>query len=131
MLYQSQTFLTTHCRAIESGATFIAESFLFMVAASLIVAESWRSSLKESRRRESVAEGIEELKKGLEGLSARVGQVERVIVGIGDGGGDGGGYVEAGEAESEGEAKGLVVSGGEMGLERRVRDVEERYVGFF
>lgn len=125
----------SEAKAIESGATFIAEAFLFAVAASLIVAESWRSSSKESRRRETIAEGIEDLKKGLEGLSTRVGQVERILVGVsisdGDTGG-GGGYVEAGgvkrgdEGEDEGEGTGLALGGGEMGLGQRVRDVEEK-----
>lgn len=33
-------------RAIESGANFLSEAFVFSVAASVIIAESWRYSLK-------------------------------------------------------------------------------------
>jgi len=39
----------------------MAESFLFLVAASLIIAETWRSSNKESKRREGVTDQLEEL----------------------------------------------------------------------
>ena len=39
----------------------MAESFLFLVAASLILAETWRSSNKESKRREGVTDQLEEL----------------------------------------------------------------------
>jgi hypothetical protein len=41
-------------KAIESGANFISETFLFMVAGGLILFESWRSRNKESTRREGV-----------------------------------------------------------------------------
>ncbi|KAF8508293.1 optic atrophy 3 protein-domain-containing protein, partial [Gautieria morchelliformis] len=62
-------------RAIDNGANFIAESFLFFVAASLIFAESWRSSSKESKRRESVADQLEELTNELHRLSEDVTRV--------------------------------------------------------
>jgi len=56
------TNLTYNPRAIDRGANFLAESFLFGVAASLIIAETWRSSNKESKRREGVSDAIEDLK---------------------------------------------------------------------
>ncbi len=55
-------------RAIENGANFLAEGFLFVIAAGLIVGESWRSSRNESRRRVDVGEA-------LEGLQVRVGEL--------------------------------------------------------
>jgi hypothetical protein len=48
-------------KAIESGANFISESFLFLVAGGLILFESWRSRNKESTRREGVEGRLAEL----------------------------------------------------------------------
>jgi optic atrophy 3 protein len=48
-------------RAIENGANTLAEGFLFTVAAALIIAESWRSSRKETKRRDTVDDKIDEL----------------------------------------------------------------------
>ncbi|KAJ5781192.1 hypothetical protein N7457_006352 [Penicillium paradoxum] len=57
-------------KAIESGANFISESFLFLVAGSLILFESWRSRNKESTRREGVEGRLAELEQSE--LAARV-----------------------------------------------------------
>ncbi|KAI9668842.1 MAG: hypothetical protein M1831_000912 [Alyxoria varia] len=46
-------------KAIDTGASFISETFLFMVAGGLIVVESFRSRRKEYNRREDVAEQLE------------------------------------------------------------------------
>ena len=46
-------------KAIDTGANFISETFLFMVAGGLIVVESFRSRRKENNRREDVAEQLE------------------------------------------------------------------------
>lgn len=48
-------------KAIESGATFISEGFLFLVAGGLILFESWRSRRKENTRRDDVAARLNEL----------------------------------------------------------------------
>ncbi|KAL4883803.1 optic atrophy 3 protein-domain-containing protein [Aspergillus karnatakaensis] len=53
-------------KAIESGATFISESFLFLVAGSLILFESWRSRRKENTRRDDVAARLNELEETVE-----------------------------------------------------------------
>ncbi|GJP89484.1 hypothetical protein CBS63078_6334 [Aspergillus niger] len=50
-------------KAIESGATFISETFLFIVAGGLIVFESWRSRRKETTRREDVETRLAELEQ--------------------------------------------------------------------
>ncbi|MCJ1262206.1 hypothetical protein MMC22_002076 [Lobaria immixta] len=48
-------------KAIDSGATFVSEGFLFLVGISLILFENWRSRRKENTRREDVADRISEL----------------------------------------------------------------------
>ncbi|OJJ63052.1 hypothetical protein ASPSYDRAFT_146079 [Aspergillus sydowii CBS 593.65] len=50
-------------KAIESGATFISEGFLFLVAGGLILFESWRSRRKENTRRDDVAARLNELEE--------------------------------------------------------------------
>ncbi|KAJ5462417.1 hypothetical protein N7530_010622 [Penicillium desertorum] len=50
-------------KAIESGANFISESFLFVVAGGLILFESWRSRNKESTRREGVEGRLADLEQ--------------------------------------------------------------------
>lgn len=50
-------------KAIESGASFISESFLFIVAGGLIVYESLRSRRKETTRREDVESRLVELEQ--------------------------------------------------------------------
>ncbi|KAL4957336.1 optic atrophy 3 protein-domain-containing protein [Aspergillus filifer] len=52
-------------KAIESGATFISEAFLFMVAGGLILFESWRSRRKENTRRDDVAARLAELEEAV------------------------------------------------------------------
>lgn len=61
-------------KAIESGANFISETFLFAVAAGLILFESWRSSRKEKNRRDKVADQIADLEE--ENKAARLALVE-------------------------------------------------------
>ncbi|OBZ88060.1 OPA3-like protein [Choanephora cucurbitarum] len=48
-------------RAIESGANFLSEAFVFSVAASIIIAESWRSHTKDKNRRNYVDDALENL----------------------------------------------------------------------
>src|SRR5207244_2051699 len=45
----------TEAKAIETGANFISETFLFCVAGAAIVFEYWRSKRKESTRRDEVS----------------------------------------------------------------------------
>lgn len=51
----------SEAKAIDSGANFISEAFLFFVGASVILFEAWRSRRKETSRRLDVAEKINEL----------------------------------------------------------------------
>jgi hypothetical protein len=66
-------------KAIETGANFIAETFLFLVAGGLILAESWRRDRKEKKQDADVADALataekerEEVKEKLELLQAEI-----------------------------------------------------------
>ncbi|GAN07585.1 OPA3-domain-containing protein [Mucor ambiguus] len=48
-------------RAVESGANFLSEAFVFAVAASVIFAESWRSRATAKNRRNYVDDALENL----------------------------------------------------------------------
>lgn len=48
-------------RAIELGANFFSEAFIFFVAVTLILAENYRSSRKSSQRRDEVSERLDAL----------------------------------------------------------------------
>ena len=50
-------------KAIDRGANFISEAFLFMVAGSLILFESLRARRRETNRREDVADRLSELEE--------------------------------------------------------------------
>ncbi|SCV69410.1 BQ2448_2430 [Microbotryum intermedium] len=91
-------------RAIDAGANFISETFLFAFAAGIILAENWRSRRAAGKRRDQVQDQLEaheerlaqlslaleeERKARNEGLS-REAQLEKIvdeIVGIGIRGG--------------------------------------------
>jgi len=53
----------SEAKAIDSGATFISEAFLFMVAGGLIVFETWRARRKEGARREQVEDRLQVLEE--------------------------------------------------------------------
>ncbi|CAO3650202.1 unnamed protein product [Cunninghamella echinulata] len=48
-------------KAIESGATFLSESFVFGVGVSIILAENWRAHNKDKNRRNYVDDALEDL----------------------------------------------------------------------
>lgn len=50
-------------KAIDQGANFVAETFLFVFAASIIGAESYRSRRKEQGRRDGILDKIEALEE--------------------------------------------------------------------
>ncbi|EIW61012.1 OPA3-domain-containing protein [Trametes versicolor FP-101664 SS1] len=64
-------------KAIENGANALAEGFLFTVAAGLIIAETWRSSRNQTKRRDSVDESLDELKECVGELSKRMDSLEK------------------------------------------------------
>ncbi|ANB13301.1 OPA3-like protein [Sugiyamaella lignohabitans] len=61
-------------KAIDNGATFLSESFIFSIAGGLILFESYRSHRKEVTRRESVADDIQALQDEIEWLKGQLKQ---------------------------------------------------------
>ena len=57
--------LTDPIRAVQNGATTLAESFLFLVAAGLVLGETYRSNRKEGKRRDDVRERLEGLEENV------------------------------------------------------------------
>lgn len=55
-------------KAIELGANFFSEAFIFGVAAGLLIWDAWRSRKKESARRDDVKERIETLEQEVDRL---------------------------------------------------------------
>lgn len=62
----------SEARAIELGANFFSEAFIFGVAVGLLMIEAWRSRRKESARRDDVADRLEQLELEVEGLRSRL-----------------------------------------------------------
>ncbi|KAI9490034.1 optic atrophy 3 protein-domain-containing protein [Zychaea mexicana] len=50
-------------RAVDAGANFLSESFVFGVAASIIIAESWRSHFSAKNRRSYVDDALDNLEE--------------------------------------------------------------------
>lgn len=67
-------------KAIDSGATFVSEGFLFLVGISLIVFENWRSRRKETTRREDVADRISELEESERAARRALVELEREVL---------------------------------------------------
>ncbi|KXT01195.1 hypothetical protein AC578_594 [Pseudocercospora eumusae] len=63
----------TEARAIELGANFFSEAFIFGVAVGLLLIENWRSRSKASARRDEVSERLEQLEAEVESLRAKLG----------------------------------------------------------
>jgi optic atrophy 3 protein len=72
----------SEAKAIESGATFISEAFLFGVAGSLIIFESWRSRRKENTRREDVADRLGELEESERAARRALVELEREVLAL-------------------------------------------------
>jgi hypothetical protein len=70
----------SEAKAIESGATFISETFLFSVAAGLLLFESWRSRRKESNRRDDVAERLNDLEESENAARRALVELEREVL---------------------------------------------------
>lgn len=70
----------SEAKAIETGANFISETFLFGVAASLILFESWRSGRKESQRRNDVAERLADLEDSERAARMALVELEREVL---------------------------------------------------
>ncbi|KAB8621914.1 hypothetical protein FH972_026023 [Carpinus fangiana] len=69
----------SEAKAIDSGANFVSEAFLFLVAGGLILFESLRSRRKEASRREDVRERIEALEAREVDFERRELELENII----------------------------------------------------
>lgn len=72
----------SEAKAIESGATFISEAFLFGVAGSLIFFEAWRSRRKETNRREDVADRLAELEESESAARKALVELEKEVLAL-------------------------------------------------
>lgn len=68
-----------YTRAIENGANALAEGFLFTVAAALIVAETWRSSRNQTKRRDKVDDHLEELESKVATLAEQTDTLKQMF----------------------------------------------------
>lgn len=68
----------SEARAIELGANFASESFIFVVAAGLIVFERWWSRRKENKKDEHVVERLHALEKQTEVVSELQSEIARL-----------------------------------------------------
>jgi hypothetical protein len=65
-------------RAIELGANFLSESFIFGVAVGLLVWDQWRTRRKESTRREGVEDRLDALEDHTRQIVALKSEVDRL-----------------------------------------------------
>ena len=70
----------SEAKAIETGANFISEGFLFGVAGALIIFEAWRSRRKETNRREDVADRIGDLEESERAARAALVELEKEVL---------------------------------------------------
>jgi optic atrophy 3 protein len=70
----------SEAKAVDTGATFISEAFLFGVAASLIFFESWRSRRKETSRHEDVTDRLAELEESEKAARRALVELEREVL---------------------------------------------------
>ncbi|KAF2634949.1 hypothetical protein P280DRAFT_511547 [Massarina eburnea CBS 473.64] len=62
----------TEAKAIETGANFISEAFIFSVAVGVIVVEQWRQRRKAQNQRDDIREDLEELQVELKTVKAEL-----------------------------------------------------------
>lgn len=75
----------SEAKAIDSGANFISEAFLFLVAGGLILFESWRGRRKDVKRRDEVKERLDRLEEREQELESLKDKVQRLRVKFADG----------------------------------------------
>lgn len=59
-------------KAIQTGASFLSEGFVFSVAAGALLFETWRSRRKETKRKESVEDDIRLLQEELDWIKSKL-----------------------------------------------------------
>lgn len=70
----------SEAKAIDTGANFISEAFLFLVAGGLIVFESWRSRRKETTHREDVQDRLNELEQSEKAARKALAALEKELL---------------------------------------------------
>ena len=64
-------------KAIETGANFVAETFIFAVGIGVIVVEQWRQRRKARNARDDIREDLEELQSELKSIKAELEEWKR------------------------------------------------------
>ena len=67
-------------KAIDSGANFVSEAFLLIVAVACVVGERWYSSKKESSRQEDVTGRLEGLEQYEKAIRRSMVEMEREVI---------------------------------------------------
>lgn len=62
----------SEAKAIETGANFVAETFIFAVGISVIIVEQWRQRRKARNQRDDIREDLEELQQEVQSLKAEL-----------------------------------------------------------
>jgi len=70
----------SEARAIQNGAETLAEGFLFVVAASLILGETYRGARKDANRRDIVNDTLADLSKRIDDVNGRLDTVSQQLV---------------------------------------------------
>lgn len=73
-------------KAIEMGANFVAESFVFAVAVGVIVFEQWRQRRKARNQRDDIREDVEELREEFKSLRDELAELKMQQTDTGSGG---------------------------------------------
>ncbi|KAF2118277.1 optic atrophy 3 protein-domain-containing protein [Lophiotrema nucula] len=66
----------SEAKAIETGANFVAETFIFAVGIGVIVFEQWRQRRKARNQRDDIREDLEELQQELKAVRAELAEVK-------------------------------------------------------
>lgn len=66
----------SEAKAIETGANFVAETFIFAVGISVIVFEQWRQRRKAKNQRDDIREDLQELQEELKTVKAELAEVK-------------------------------------------------------
>lgn len=66
-------------RAVANGANALAEGFLFLVAAGIILGETWRSSRAAEKRRDKVDDSLDDLKLEIQSLVKKVDDLQQRV----------------------------------------------------
>lgn len=62
----------SEAKAIETGANFVAETFIFSVGIGVIVFEQWRQRRKARNQRDDIREDLQELQEELKSVKAEL-----------------------------------------------------------